>query len=422
MKDRAARFLALVLPAALALFVLRNLPLLANRDDFLRLYCGGYVGCVTLRGGGEAARMPAALAAIEGAFADEYTRSRFVVAQIPYSPLTLALVCLAEGARSIAGAVDLARWTLAVQTALWLVLLAAAAALAGRVLGTPAVVAFAVVGLGLAWIHVHTNPLLPVPRCVAALGTAMAMALLLTGRSEAWAHGWLAVAAFAHPYNQALNLAIAGSAALVLRGSPAGSGWRDRIALRLALGAAATVALAVAVVRAANPRGQVAIGEMWAHGANVLAQNWAANRGAVARLVLLLGVALTAAVFRLAGARRAGIIAALFVTSVTLPALLWPAGVYPGELPNRVGGAWAAVLFAIALRGDLLPGLDRLAPRRATVAAAAMAAAAAAGAVPELLGIRTAPHYAPWLRPPRVEASPGVERECLALIERGSRR
>jgi hypothetical protein len=304
----------------------------------------------------------------------------------------------------------------------WLILLAAAGGLLRRVLGTAALAAFAAAGLALVWIHVHTNPLLPVPRCVAVLGTAIALALLLTGRAEGWAHAWLALAALAHPYNQALNLAVGGLAALMLRGTPAAGGWRDARAARLAASGAAAVALALGLVRMVNPRGQVSIGEMWALGASDAWLNWAANRGAVLRLVLLLGVALTAAVLRLSGARRAAAIAVAFVASVTLPALLVPAGVYPGEVSNRVGGAWAGVLFALALRGDLLPRLDRLGPRAAAPAALALAAAAVAGAVPEALGIRTAPHYAPWLGPPRVEASPGVERECLALIERGSRR
>src|SRR5688572_8178350 len=115
MRNRAARTLACLLPAMLGLFLVRNAPLLANRDDFLRLYFGGYVGCATLRGGEAARLLHPELAAAGASFGDEYRASRFKVAQTPYAPLTLALVCGAERVRAWRPEVGMATWALGVQ-------------------------------------------------------------------------------------------------------------------------------------------------------------------------------------------------------------------------------------------------------------------------------------------------------------------
>jgi len=100
MRNRAVQAVSVLVPVILVVFLVRNLPLLSNRDDFLRLYFGGYVGCVMLAGGPAASRVQDELAASSDAFADEYRASRFKVARTPYSPLTLALVCAAEQVRA----------------------------------------------------------------------------------------------------------------------------------------------------------------------------------------------------------------------------------------------------------------------------------------------------------------------------------
>jgi hypothetical protein len=418
MRNRAVQALAVLLPALFVLFLVRNAPLLANRDDFLRLYFGGYVGCATLAGGAEAKLVKEELAATGRAFGDEFRASRFTAAQTPYSPLTLGLVCAAERARPGWPGIDLATWALGVQTLSWLGLLAAAAALTWRALAEGALASFVAIGLSLVWMHVHTSPLVPAPRGMASLATALALVLVLTGRGEPWAHLCAVVAALAHPYNQALNLCVATASLVAVAGTAATAGWRPRMAARVALTAAVALACAFAIVRLANPRGVVSVGELFGYEDATLLLNWAANRPAVYRLVFTVGLALVALVFRYAGPRRAAVVAALFLGTVGAPALLWPAGLYPGEVSNRVGGAWVAVVFALGLRGDLVPDFSGMTPRRRTAAAAAILFVAGAGAVPEILGIRNAPHYAPWLRPPRVETLPGVERECLALMAR----
>jgi hypothetical protein len=418
MRNRAVHALAVLLPALFVLFLVRNAPLLANRDDFLRLYFGGYVGCATLAGGAEAKLVKDELAVTGRAFGDEYRASRFIAAQTPYSPLTLGLVCAAERARSGWPGIDFATWALGVQTLSWLGLLAAAAALTWRALPERPLALFVAMGLTLVWMHVHTSPFVPAPRGVASLATALALVLVLTGRGERWAHLCAVVAAFAHPYNQALNLGVATVFVLAVAGTAATGGWRPRMAARVALTGAVALGSGFAIVRFANPRGVVSVSELFGYEDATLLLNWAANRLAVYRLVFGVGLALVAMVFRYAGARRAAVVAGLFLCTVGAPALLWPAGLYPGEVSNRVGGAWVAVLFALVLRGDLVPDFSRMTPRGRTATVAAIVLAAGAGAVPEILGIRSAPHYAPWLRHPRVETLPGVERECLALMER----
>jgi hypothetical protein len=416
MKERASRFLAVSLSAALALLVVRTLPLLANRDDFIRLYFGGWVGAVTLSGSPEAPRLAEALAARARVFGDAYTASRFIAAQTPYSPWTIVLAGVADAVRVRILEAGLPAWALGVQTTSWLAVLGGAAILAWRVLPAGALACFAAAGLTLAWLHVHTNPLIPAPRGLATLALGVALALVITGRSEAWAHGSVLLAAIAHPYNQALNLCVVLPAALLLAGTPATAGGRPRTALRVAATAVCAVVLALAVVQAANPRGGVPIGAMLTHGASATPANWSENQPAVLRLCVSLLPVLAVLGWGYARTGRALAIVGLFVASVAAPALLWPGGAYPGEISNRVGGAWTALLFALCLRGDLAHAFARLTPRWSQTAALVLAASGVAGAVPEAVGIRDAPHYAPWLRIPRVESRPGVERECLSLI------
>jgi hypothetical protein len=421
MRNRAARTLACLLPAILGLFLVRNAPALANRDDFLRLYFGGYVGCATLRGGEAARLLHPELAAAGASFGDEYRASRFKVAQTPYAPLTLALVCGAERVRAWRPEVGMATWALGVQTVSWLALLAAAAVLVWTRLPSQALAAFVVAGLSLVWMHVHTNPLLPSPRAMACLGTSLALALVITGRSEGWAHACAIAAALSHPYNQAINLPIAIAFVVAAAGTPATAGWRPASAARVAATGIMAVGVGLAVVRWASPGPGASVDEMWGYRDAGLLANWAANRAAVYRLLFAVGVPLTALVLRYAGWARALVVAGSFGLTVAVPAFVWPAGLYPGEMSNRVGGAWVAALFALCLRADLVPDFSAIGPRLQKAVAAAVLLMAAAGAVPEAAGIRNAPHYAPWLRPPRVETMPGVERACLAIMARTGR-
>jgi hypothetical protein len=308
-----------------------------------------------------------------------------------------------------------------VPTLSWLALLGAAAVVVRRGLRDVSLAVFIAVGLALAWLHVHTSPLLPAPRAVATLATGLALALVLRGRGEPWAHACAVVAAASHPYNHAVELCIAVGFVVAIAGTPATALLRPAMAARVVATGALATAASLLLVRAANPAGGVSLAELFGQGKGLPLANWAANHAAAGWVALGVGGPLVVLVHRQAGARRAAAVGALLLASVGLPAVLSPAGFYPGEISHRVGGAWVAALFALALREDWATDLARLPPRARIVAVLAVVLAAAAGAAPELVGIRTAPHYAPWLHPPRVETMPGVERECLAIIARAPR-
>ena len=186
-------------------------------DDHVRLYFGGYVGRVQLAGGARAEALRAELAAATERFGDEYLASRFVTAQTPYSPLTTAYVAVAETVRPLLP-VRGVHWVLGVQTLAWLALLALALYVRGR-LPACRTTWFLAVGLALSWMHVHTSPFIPSPRATSCLFTGLALALAATGASERWAAGSLLLAAAAHPYNQAINLAVVLPACAILDGT-----------------------------------------------------------------------------------------------------------------------------------------------------------------------------------------------------------
>ena len=228
------------------------------------------------------------------------------------------------------------------------------------------------------------------------------------------------LAGFAHPYSQAINLAVALPAALVVAGTAAAPALWSRRGLALATMAAASVAVALAVLYAANPRSALGVGAILGERATIdLGHNWAMSRTLLQRLSVGIGLPLGALVFRYAGVRRTAVLGAFFFATLLAAALLPPSGHYPTEYLSRVGGAWSAVLLGLCLRCDLLPDLTTLAwPRRLAVIALAGLVTLPAAA-PELATVPQAIHR-PWARlagrhPPepggaRVPAHPETDR------------
>jgi len=406
---------AAVLVALAAVFAWRTAPLAANVDDHVRLYFGGYVGVKQVAGGPEAAALRAELQRSTLGFRDEYLASRFVTASTPYSPLTLASVAVAETLRPLLPATRVLPWMLGEQALLWAVVLGLA--LRGRaLLPSCSVPWFLAVGLALAWIHGHTSPLYPVPRAFACLFTGLALALAATGASFRWAAACAVLAAASHPYNQAVNLAVALPAAAVLAGTPAAPALTRKAALRLGAVAVAALGASLLVLYVANPRGDLGVGRIL--GERLVfdpAGSWRMSRTLLQRLAVAVGLPLGALVLRYCGWRRAAVLGAYCAATLVAAATLQPAGHYPTEYLSRVGGAWVSLLFGLCLRGDLLPDLSALVPTRRAAVVVCTALVSLPAAFPELTGVPNLVHRPLRGWPGGVRLSP-VEEECIRIL------
>jgi hypothetical protein len=416
MRDpRPRRALTALLLVIAAVFAVRASPLAANVDDHVRLYFGGFVGATQLRGGARAAALREELRRTTEGFANEYFASRFVTAQTPYSPLTVASVASAEVVRRLWRPERVFPWVLGERTLLWAAMLALALRARARLPACP-LAWFLAVGLALAWIHAHTSPLYPVPRAYACLFTGLALALAATGASVRWAAACLALAAAAHPYMQALNLAIALPAAVIVAGTPAAPALRQRSGVALAALAVASVAAALGVLYVTNPRGGLGVGAILGERANFdFARNWEASRASVQRLTVALGLPLGALVLRYSGPGRAALLGVFFAATLLAAGVLPPAGFYPAEYLNRIGGAWSAVLFALCLRGDLLPDLSGLTVLRRFAVLTLAALVALPAALPEVARVPHAIHR-PLGGGPDGNPLTRVEFQCLRIL------
>ena len=145
-------------------------------------------------------------------------------------------------------------WILGGQTLFWAAIVAFALARTRRAARGPAAW-FLAVGLALAWIHAHTSPLYPVPRAFACLSPAWRWRWRRRALPARWSAACVVLAALAHPYNQAMNLAVALPAAAVLAGTPAAPALRHRAGAKLALVALGALALLRRRLALASPRG-----------------------------------------------------------------------------------------------------------------------------------------------------------------------
>jgi hypothetical protein len=407
--------LAALLAAIAAVLAWRTSPFAANVDDQVRLYFGAYAGTVELRGGPRAEALRAELRAATARFSDPYLASRFVAAQTPYSPLTIASVAIAETVRPLAAPDRVLPWVLGEQTVLW----AAMFALAWWARRPLPVCSFAwllAAGLPLAWLHAHTHPFAPVPRAYACLFTALALALVATRGFGRWPTACLVLAAACHPLNQAVNLAVVLPTAVVLAGSPAAPALDRRALLRFGGVALLGVAAMLLVVSAANPRGSLALGTILAEqSAMDPAASWPVAKPLVQRLAIALGLPLAALVYRYCGPGRAALVALLVVATLVASGTLAPRGEYPTEYLSRVGGGWAAVLFGLCLRADLLPAFARLRGTARVAVIAALVALALPAAFPELTRSPNTIHRPLGGWPGGISLSP-VEAECTRLL------
>jgi hypothetical protein len=410
-----SRALTALLLVIAAVFVWRTSPLAANVDDHVRLYFGGYVGTTQLAGGTRAAALRQEVQETTARIANEYLASRFVTAQTPYSPLTLASVAAVETVRPLLRPERVLPWVLGERTLVWAAMLALALWARTRLPACP-LAWFLAVALTLSWIHAHTSPLYPVPRAFACLFTGLGLALAATGASMRWPIACVVLAAAAHPVSQTMNLAVALPAAAILAGTPAAPALVRRPGIGLALLAMGAVAGAFLVLHAAAPRGALDIAAILGERATFdFAGNWAAARTPMQRFAVGLGLPLVALVVRYAGPCRGALLAAFFAVTLLASGVLPPAGHYPNEYLNRIAGAWSAVLFAVFLRGDLLPDLSALGyPRRLGVIALAGLVALPA-ALPELASVPQTIHRPLGGWPQGIRLS-RVEIECLRIL------
>jgi hypothetical protein len=407
--------LAAVLLVLSAVFAWRTAPLAANVDDHVRLYFGGYVGLKQLAGGPQAAALRTELQRSTLGFRDEYLASRFVTASTPYSPLTLAAVAVAETLRPLLPPTRVLPWVLGEQAVLWALILGLALRARALLPACP-LPWFLALGLTLAWIHGHTSPFYPVPRAFACLLTGLALALAATGASFRWAAACALLAAASHPYNQAVNLAVALPAAAVLAGTPAAPALTRQTGLRLGAVAVAALGASLLMLYVANPRGDFGVGGIL--GERLVfdpAGSWRMSRTPLQRLIVAVALPLGALVLRYCGWRRATVLGAYCAATLVAAATLQPAGHYPTEYLSRVGGAWVAVLFGLCLRGDLLPDLSALVPARGAAVVVCTALVTLPAAFPELTGVPNVVHRPLRGWPGGIRLSP-VEEECIRLL------
>lgn len=397
-----------------ATFAFRASPLTANVDDHVRLYLGGRVGAVQLRGGTRAEELRVELHGTTESIRNEFLASRFVAAQTPYSPLSIAWVAALEVVRPIFGPERILPWILRTQTLLWAVMLTVALWARRRLPACP-VHWFVATGLTLAWIHAHTSPFYSVPRSFACLFTGLAVALGSTGASARWAAACLALAAVAHPYTQAMNVSVALPAGAILAGTAAAPALRGRAGLALALAAIVTVAGAAVLTYAANPRGTLGVGAILGERATFdFARNWRLSEIPMQRLAVGIGIPLSALAYRYAGVGRAAILAGFLAATLLAAGVLPPVGHYPTEYLSRIGGAWSAVLLGLCLRGNLLPDLSSISVPHRLAVVVLTGLVALPAALPELVGAQHA--LRPWGGWPGGIRLSRVEIECLRIL------
>jgi hypothetical protein len=107
--------------------------------------------------------------------------------------------------------------------------------------------------------------------------------------------------------------------------------------------------------------------------------------------------------------------AALVTASLVVSGTLAPAGAYPTEYLSRVGGAWAAVLFAVALRADLRPVRAHAGWAVPACVVAALAVIALPAAFPELTRSPNTVHRPLGGWPGGITLSP-VESHCTRIL------
>ncbi|TSC77077.1 MAG: hypothetical protein G01um101431_260 [Parcubacteria group bacterium Gr01-1014_31] len=327
-------------------FLLRVSPLLTDQDDYLRYYFGGWVGWQTLSGHRQ--DLADELRRAYDRLDDDVQRSRLRAAATTYSPLVVLRVGIAEPLRRFFG-VPLVSWALVVPTIEWLVVLIVAARWATRQRLSLSPAWFIGSGIALGWLHLHTYPFLPAPRGFSVLAAGLALAALLAGGNRLTIRALLVLGAVAHPYQQLINLAVVGAAAMVLLPASERRAQRRTLAGH---GAVAVVALIACFALALLFNLESSLGVTRLRGVSSMQTPfsvWLGNQWAAYRLVVILGIPLVTVAYWYQR-RQAFHIGVLYAVSIIVPAFVVSGNYYAGEYLSRIGGAWQAVLLVYLLR------------------------------------------------------------------------
>ncbi|GEM_PF-5638625 len=416
--DRALRGAACAVSGALLVVALATLsPFSMNWDDSVRYYLGGWVGGRMLVGGTDGERLRRTMD--EGMEPlDDVGKMRLLTAETPYSPLLMASVAVWEGVRGVFGRSreDVVAWILAFHTLLWASFLALAASVACLRFRLCSLSWWALSVVLLAWALAHGNPLLPVLRAYCVLLTGVAAAILAKGQGGRWACTLLALAALAHPLQQALVLGTVAVLGWVLAKRSTRDLLCDPSLRRVAIVSVGAIILGALVCYVANPRPGTSVASLVQGGWGLhLEDNWLGNLRAFKRVTRRLGPIVIALTLYGGGWRRALLLALAFFGSLGAVACLFYSRAYPGEYVFRAGAGWSAVALALLLQNDFLRHASSLRVawvRRCTFGLIALGI---------LLGVRFSRDWHALqgirgIRVPALSEFGPVERECLRLL------
>jgi hypothetical protein len=405
----------------LLLLGVRFAPLMANRDDFVRYYFGGYVGFVQIRGGESATRLQDRIEGSVSSLPSTHDKLRFLAGRTPYVPLFVATTPLGMRAYEQTSSVHPGTWILSYHTLLWAMGIAASALFVQR---TPAVASaswFLAAGVLVAWLNPHTSPFVPVPRGVTTLAAGLALACYLGGTASRPVLFLLALAPLFHPYQQLANVGMIFLFLLLV--------WTDgpiellRRRSTWTMGAVAVTAACAGIVLVwlANGGRSPEFGSMLDRRSGFdLWSNWSGNREAFENSLKSVGIPLVALVWIEKGFPRSLRCAALFAGGLVLVAFLGQSGgFYPGEYVHRWAAMWTVVLFALLLRRDLFRVLSRSIDGRSLRIAGGIALSCLLFLY---LSIDAWDPAGAWRRfaPPSTKEWGPVETECFRLLGSGA--
>lgn len=350
----------------LALLFIRFAPFIANRDDFVRYYFGGYVGSVQIRGGEKSRALREELERASSNLPSTHDRLRFYAGKTPYVPFFIVTTPIGMAMFDLVSDISLATWILGFHTLLWAIGILGGALFIFRNPQMCSTLWFLAAGVVMAWLNVHTSPFLPVPRGVATLACGMALACYLRGGKTRPIILFLVAGSLFHSIQNLVNVGAMFLFLLLV--------WSDRPleflrsvrTWRIGFAAVAAALIGTALVWVANSMSFPQFSSML----DVRTQydlwgNWDVNREAFETTVRSLGPLLLLLLFLEKGWRRTLACAALFLGGLLAVSFLGPSGTYyQGEYVQRLAAIWTLILFALLLRRDLFRALSDSIVRR----------------------------------------------------------
>jgi hypothetical protein len=333
---------AVLAATALIIAVVPSLPIMSNADDHQRYYIGGYVGAARY---GLAPPITTDLGATLHVLSGR-DRRYFLLALSPYSPVWIPQAALLDAVRRYAApGIEVRNWAVFSSTVAGLLWMAGLFWVMRRGFpGNTLAWAFTVLSV-TAFLHQNTRPFDLAPRSLSTFATALAVGLVLSRkRPDALAFGLLALGAAFHSYQQVANVAVATMVLLLVQ---------PRRVLDTMLPALAFVAVSFAITFGASPVPiQTPSSVLDGSVGGGFTQNWDKNHTAVIQVTRYLAPLTGVLVWQLSDIRR-GIVAGLAVAAtVAVTGVLTDPGLYLGEYPNRVGGAWNGAILALLLQKD----------------------------------------------------------------------